>query len=242
MVGAPWTVWLLVGGAVVAAVATYPFTAVGIAYRRRDNGLAYLVLVIGLGLWNGMFAAQYVAAEPMVNVFFYSLSMVGAQLAGLGWFLFASTASSTPEIPRKRVVYGLVGLLVGLGVVLTVTTPVHALYWSLPAGGPTTFAVVVPEPGYWLHALLLAALFGGGTAVFAVAWRRGSPADYTRTYALVGAATTVAVLGSAVLAPGGLSVAPHLAVGLPAVGWLQVRDRPVFARVGIARWRGRSGQ
>lgn len=230
MLSPPWS-WLLAGVAVLVALSTVPYVATAIAYRRRDNGLAYLLLVLSVGVWNGMFAAQLLGPEPRVKAFFYSLAVVGASLAGLGWFLFAATASSTPDVPGHRLAYGTAAVLVGTTIALVVTSPVHALLWTLPAAGADdAFAVVVPTVGYWLYTLLLVALFGAGTVLFALASRAAVGDRYPRAYVVAGAATIVAIVASNVLAPGGLTAAPVVAGGLTTLGWVQAsRGRVIEA-------------
>jgi hypothetical protein len=213
----------LASGAIAGVLTTYVYAATGIAYRHRDNGLAYILLVLGVGVWNGLFVAQFLTQNPIVNQFFLSLTMVGALLAGLGWFLFASTASSTPVVPVRRLVYGGVAVLVGVAITLLITAPVHPFYWTVDPTQPSTLAVIAPGPGYWLHAGLLAGLFCAGTTLFAVAWRRGKSVSYSRSYTTVGGAAVVALLGSYVLAPGGLTVAPLVGVCLTTIGWLQAK-------------------
>ena len=81
----------------LAVATTVPYLVAAIEYRRRDNGLAYLLLVAGVGVWNAMTVVQLLTPDPLVKVFFLGLSVVGAVQAGLGWFLFATTASSTDQ-------------------------------------------------------------------------------------------------------------------------------------------------
>lgn len=233
MLSSAWPSWLLAGAAVLVALSSYPYMRTAIAYRRRDNGLAYLVLVMSVGVWNGTFAAQLLGAEVYVKAFYYSLSTVGASLAGLGWFLFAGTASSTPDVPNRGFLYGVAAVLVGVNITLAITTPVHDLYWTLPReiAATAAFAVVVPTVGYWLYTLLLAALFGAGTILFARAWRTTPGDRYPRAYTVAGTATIVAILGSNVLAPGGLTVAPVVAAGLTTVGWVQASRGRVLESV-----------
>jgi hypothetical protein len=209
-------------GAFLGALTTYIYVSTGLAYRHRDNGLAYLLFVLGVGIWNGMFAAQFLGSAPMVDQFFFSLSMVGALLASLGWFLFASTASSTPDIPAQRLVYGAAAVTVGLAITMLVTAPVHSFYWTMDAT-PSLLADFTPKVGYWVHTGLLMGLFGAGGVLFAAAWHRGERLTYTRAYVTVGGATVAALLGSHVLTPGGMTVAPLVAVGLTTVGWLQAK-------------------
>lgn len=99
-----------------------------------------------------MFATQLLSPELLVMELFYGLCIVGASLAGLGWFLFANTASNTPRIPRPQLVYGIAADLVGINILLAVTFPVHRLYWTHPPEQTlaTAYAVVVPSIGYWL--------------------------------------------------------------------------------------------
>lgn len=219
--------------ALVAVVTTVPYAMTGIAYRRRDNGLAYLLFVSGVGVWNAMLVVQLLAANPTVKVFFLGLSVVGAVLAGLGWFLFATTASSTSGSLDRQAVYVAVSVLGGLDIGLAVTAPVHSLYWVAASGGALEFAVITPAVGYWLHTAFLAGLFGAGGWLFAAAWRRGTNVTYSRSYSVAGALTVLAVIGSSVASPGGQSVAPIAAAVLTTVGWLQAsRGRP------LARLRG----
>lgn len=223
--------WVLVVGSSVAVLSTYPFVATAIAYRRRDNGLAYILLVLGVGVWNGMFVAQLLSEEPLVETFFLALAIVGGLLGGLGWFMFAGTASSTPFVPNERLVYGAAAVLVGLDVTLAVTSPAHDLYWAPVAGAGSAFAVVAPRVGYWLHTQLLFLLFAGGTLLFARAWSAGVNVEYSRAYTIAGSATALAVLGSNVFTPGGLSAGPLMALSLTTIGWVQARRVRVFGRL-----------
>lgn len=210
-------------GAILGALTTYLYVATGITYRHRDNGLAYILFVLGVGVWNGIFAAQFLSRDPTVNQYFLSLSMVGALLAGLGWFLFASTASSTPAVPAQRMIYGTTAILVGITITLVITTPVHTLYWEIDPSDPSVVAVISPKLGYWLYTGLLASLFIGGTGLFSIAWHNGESISYTRSYTIAGIATVIAVVGSNIVTPGGLSVAPLVAVCLTTIGWLQAK-------------------
>ncbi|MFB6174214.1 MAG: histidine kinase N-terminal 7TM domain-containing protein [Halobacteriales archaeon] len=222
----------LVAGAALGVLSTYPYAATAIAYRHRDNGQAYLILVMGVGLWNGMFAAQTLSADPVVKGFFLALEAVGALLAGLGWFLFAGTASSTPAVPNRRSLYGLAAVLVGGAIALAMTNPAHGLYWAATtAAAPSGFAAVAPRLGYWLYTGLLAALFVGGAVLFGAAWRSGASVRYTRAYTVAGAATALAVLGGSLVAPGGLSVAPLVALAGSTVGWVQAGRGRVVRRL-----------
>ena len=222
---------VLAFGGLLAVVSTVPYSLTAIDYRQRDNGLAYLLLVIGVGVWNLMFVAQLLSDDPVVEVFFLGLSVVGAILSGLGWFLFSTTASSTSTALDRRWVYASVGVLGGIDIVLAVTTPVHRVYWraapaSVDAAG---FAVIVPAVGYWFHTALLVVLFGAGTALFAASAQRRPGDRYPRAYAAAGVASVLAVLGSNGLAPGGFGVAPIAAMGLTTVGWLQASRGDPFA-------------
>lgn len=214
---------VLLAAATLGVATTYLFVATAIEYRHRDNGLAYILFVLGVGVWNGTFAAQLVATDQTVEGFFLSLSLVGALLAALGWFLFAATASSTPELPARRPVFGAAAVLVGLGIALAMTTPIHDLYWQFDSAGgsavgPADFAV-----GYWLHTALIAGLFGAGGGLFAAAWREGVGGRYARWYALLGALAVPAVVASNVLFAGALTVGPVVALALGTVGWLQAK-------------------
>lgn len=230
MVETPPVPLLLAGAALTVAVSTVPFSLTAIDYRRRDNGLAYLLLVAGVGVWNAMFVAQLLSPEPLVQVFFLALSMVGSVLAGLGWLLFATTASSTANSLTRREVYAASGVLGGLDIVLAVTSPVHTFYWQIEpfASISPEFAVIVPGLGYWFHTGLLVLLFGAGTALFADSVRNRPGDRYVRAYVVTGTATTLAILGSNAMAPGGLGVAPIVGATLTTAGWLQAtRGRPL---------------
>lgn len=220
MSGVHWTVVLLAVGSVAAALTVYPYTATAIAYRGSDNGLAYILFVLGVGIWNAMFAAQLLDPDPVVKGFFLSLSVVGASLAGLGWFLFAGTASMTAGFPKTQSAYGGLAFLVGINIALVITNPAHGLYWTIPSDAATLVAID-PNPLYWIHTLFLAALFGAGTALFAEAWKTGIKVPYSRGYTIAGAITVLAIVGSNVLTPGGASVAPLIAASLTTIGWLQ---------------------
>lgn len=228
--GSPW--WLLGVGGVLAALTTYPYVATAIAYRHRDNGLAFILFVLGVGVWNAAFAAQLLSPDPRITEFFYGLSTVGASLGGLGWFLFASTASSTPRLARSNLAYAAAAVTVGASIVLAVTSPVHGLFWTLPPDPtPTTYAAVVPSLGYWLYTQMLVVLFVAGTLLFAVAWERGTNVRYARAYTIGGTVTVAAVVGSSVLSPGGVTVAPLSAVSLTTVGWVGASRGRVIARL-----------
>lgn len=221
---------ILAVGAIAVVLTTIPFMLAAIDYRQRDNGLAYLLLVAGVGVWNAMFVAQLLSTEPVIDVFFLALAVVGAVQAGLGWLLFASTASSTLNVLDRRDVYGLVSVLSGLDIVLAVTAPVHTIYWQLPTAstGTAGFATVEPQVGYWLHTGLLVVLFGAGTALFAETWWRESGGGYPRAYTIAGLVTIFAVLAGNLLAPGGLGVSSIVAVSLTTTGWLQAsRGEPL---------------
>ncbi|MFB6138269.1 MAG: histidine kinase N-terminal 7TM domain-containing protein [Halobacteriaceae archaeon] len=214
---------LLAGAAVLGALTTYLYVATAIAYRHRDNGLAYILFVLGVGIWNGLFAAQFLTQNPLVDQFFLSLSMVGGLLAGLGWFLFAASASSTQRLPGARTWYAAGAVAVGIAITTTVTAPVHSFYWVLDLSAPSQLLEINPMVGYWLHTALFVGLIGGGTSLFADAWRRGVSVPYTRAYTVAGLVTSLAIIGSNLLAPGGLSVAPLAGVGLATIGWLQAK-------------------
>lgn len=214
---------LLMVGAIIGVGTTYLFVATAIDYRHRDNGLAYILFVLGVGVWNGMFAAQLLATDPTVDQFFLSLSLVGALLAGLGWFLFAATASSTPDLPAHRAVFGTAAVLVGLGIALATTTPIHDLYWQIDASGGSVVGGADFAVGYWLHTALIAGLFGAGASLFAAAWYGDGGGLYPRWYAALGFLAVPAVVASNVLYGGSLSVAPLVAISLTTAGWLQAK-------------------
>lgn len=221
---------LLAIGAIGGVLTTIPFGLAAINYRQRDNGLAFLLLVVGVGVWNLMFVAQLLSSEPIIGAFFLALSVVGAVQSGLGWLLFASTATSTANVLSRREFYAGVSILSGIDIVLAVTAPVHTFFWQLPTAslGPQTFAAVQPELGYWLHTGLLVVLFGAGTALFTDAWVNKPESTYSRAYTIAGSLTIVAIVGSNLIAPGGFGVAPIVAVSLTSIGWLQAsRGQPL---------------
>lgn len=227
-----WGLLVLAAGAAVVVLSTYPYVATAISYRGSDNGLAYILLVMGVGVWNAMFAAQLLDPDPVVKGFFLSLSFVGASLAGLGWFLFAATASSTVSVPQRRLAYGSAAILTGLNIVIVATTPAHDLYWSLPPESTTlTFVAITPQLGYWFHTTLLVVLFAAGTSLFADAWDAGVSVRYTRAYTIAGIATVLAIVTTDVLLPGGVSVTPLVAACVTTVGWVQADDGRLMARI-----------
>lgn len=217
-------------GATVAVVATIPFVLTAIEFRQRDNGLSYIMFALGIGVWNGMLVAQLLSPRPLIKGFFLALTIVGSLIAGLGWFLFAGTASSTPAVPNQRVVYGSLAVLVGLDIAAAVTAPVHTFYWVLrpEVTQPAGFAVIEPGIGYWLHALLLGGLFAGGTVLFASVWQDERNVRYTRAYSIIGTLTVASIAVSGFIAPGGFSVTPLLAATLATIGWIQARRGRVF--------------
>lgn len=214
---------LLAIGALGGVLTTIPYSLAAISYRRRDNGLAFLLLVSGVGIWNLMFVAQLLSPEAIIGLFFLALSVVGAVMAGLGWLLFASTASSTPEILSRRAVYAAISVFGGIDIVLAITAPVHAFFWQLATTslGPQGFPAVQPEIGYWLHTGLLLVLFGAGTALFVSTWRGQAASPYARAYTVAGTIMVVAIVGSNLLAPGGKGIASIVAISLTTIGWLQ---------------------
>lgn len=209
--------------AVAAALSTIPFGLVAISYRRRDNGLAYLLLVLGIGIWNGMFVAQLLSSDPEIQGFFLALTVVGTVLAGLGFLLFATTASSTPNYLSRPDLYGTLGVLGGLDIVFAVSAPLHSFYWEVIDMVLTTrgFAEVAPGLGYWLHTAFLVLLFCGGAVLFLNSWRAGPRNLYSLGYVAGGIGTAVSIAAGNVLAPGGIAVGSIMAVGLTTVGWLQ---------------------
>lgn len=212
-------------GAFAALVAVGPGLRTAIAHRESDNGLSFGVLAIGVAIWSGTAAFRPFAPEPMTQAYFFLLSLVGASVAGLGWFLFASTAHSTPSTLSRPPVYAAVALVVGVDVGLVVTTPVHGLYWGGLAETTTVFGTtaVVATAGYWAHTLLVAGLFTAGVWLFARS--RGPRRDRRCALAYAGnaAAVTLAVVASNVAAPGSGAAAPVLASGLLVVGVVQAR-------------------
>lgn len=217
-------VHLLLGlASLFGLLSTYPFTASAIAYRHRDNGLAYLVMVMGVGIWNGMLVAQLTTTDPAVTEFFFTLSTVGAVLAALGWFLFATTASSTTSAFTHRTVYGTVAILVGIDIFGLVTAPVHSMYWvvAVDQASLLSLAEIVPTIGYWYHTVLLVGLLGWGGLLFHDAWRAGRNVRYMHGYVGVTSVLIIAIIGSVHVAPGGSTLAPVVAVGMTSIGWMQ---------------------
>lgn len=221
---------LLAAGGVVVALLSIPFLLTALDYRQRDNGLAYLLLVSGVAVWNGMFVAQLLSEDPLVKVFFLSLSIVGAVQAALGWLLFATTASSTVDVLDRREVYLAVSVLAGLDIGLAVTAPVHDVFWAHESvtADAFGFAAIEPAVGYWLHTLLLVGLFAAGTALFANRARGHTLTQFPLAYTVAGSATILALLAGNVFAPGGFGAASIVASGLTTVGWLQAsRGNPL---------------
>lgn len=221
---------LLAISAIGVVLTTIPFGLAAINYRQRDNGLAFLLLVAGVAVWNLMFVAQLLSPEPIIGAFFLAISVVGAVQSGLGWLLFASTASSTVNVLSRRDIYAGVSILSGIDIVLAVTAPVHTFFWQIPSApsGTQTFAAVQPELGYWLHTGLLVVLFGAGTALFTETWVNQPESTYARLYTIAGSLTIVAIVGGNLIAPGGFGVAPIVAVSLTSIGWLQAsRGQPL---------------
>lgn len=222
--------WFLAIGSIAVVISTIPYGLVGIDYRDRDNGLAFLLFVVGLAVWNVMFIAQLLSPVPRVKVFFLGLSVVGSVQAGLGWFLFATTASSTSRVLDRRGAYAAVGVLGGLDTVLAVTTPVHPFYWGLGTvdADPLGFASIDPAMGYWLHTAFLVGLFGTATALFLTAWWDGAGGSFARVYTLAGIGCVLLIVGSNVAVPGGLTLAPLAVAILSTAGWLQAsRGKPL---------------
>lgn len=215
----------------LAVVSTIPYAMTAIDYRGRDNGLAYLLCVAGVGIWNAMILVQLLADDPLIKLFFLALSIVGAVQAGLGWFLFAATASTTSGGFDRRSVYAAASVLGGADIGLAIIAPVHDFYWVGATGGLYEFATITPAVGFWFHTALLAALFGAGGWLFYGAWRRGSNPAYTRAYVVAAAATVAAVLAGGVLAPGGHGAAPVVAAALTTIGWDQASRGAALARL-----------
>lgn len=218
----------------LAVVTTVPYLVGAIEYRRRDNGLAFLLLVSGVGVWNAMIVVQLLSSDPVVKMFFLGLSVVGGVLAGLGWFLFATTASSTTDVLSRSGVFGAVGVLGGLNIVLAVTTPVHEFYWLDPGVGPFGFATVTPAIGYWLHTGLLGAFFSAGAWLFGRAWFAGINVSYSRAYAIVGTLTAFLLVVGNIVLPGGIGVAAIVAAVLTTIGWVQASRGAPIARLRAA--------
>lgn len=208
-------------------VAVGPGLRTAIAHRESDNGLSFGVLAIGVAIWGGAAAFRPFTQEPMTQAYFFLLSLVGASVAGLGWFLFASTAHSTPATLGRPAVYAGVALVVGANVGLVVTTPIHGLYWGGVAEITTAFGTnaVLPTTGYWAHTLLVAGLFAAGTWLFARSEAPPRDRRYALAYAGCAAASALGVVGSNVAVPGSEVVTPVVAAGLIAVGVAQARSR-----------------
>lgn len=228
----------LIAGAGLIVLTTYPYLATGIAYRDRDNGLSYILFLMGVAVWNGLFAVQALDSRPIVKGFFFSIATLGAVLAGLGWLLFASTASSTPRLSRRRLVYRVVALLAGIDITLAITTPTHSLYWTVRDTQPVSLAFtgIVPNVGYWLHTVFLTALFGVGAALFGHAWKNGTDVAYTRLYTIAGFVTAAAILTSSLVLPGTTSVAPIAAGSLTTIGWIQAQQKRYLRLPRPYRW------
>lgn len=216
--------WLSAVVGVLAAVAAGgPGILTAISHRESDNGLSFGILAVGITMWNVTAVSQLLAQETIVQAYFFLLSLVGASVAALGWFLFASTASSTPEILSQRAVYSFVALAVGLNVGLVVTIPMHNLYWSGLLDSPSLFgtAFIVAGTSYWLHTFLVAGLFLTGGWLFAKS--NGSQQDRSHglAYAVCGITVTVTILMSNSMTPGTGILAPILASGLVCIGVVQ---------------------
>lgn len=221
---------LLAGWAVLGVISTVPFALAAIDYRQRDNGLAFLLLIIGVGIWNLVFVSQLLSSDPMIGVFFLSLSIVGAVLAALGWVLFATTASSTSDVLHRRSFYTTVSIVGGIDIVFAVTAPIHTFYWNhLSASVDNSgFVTIQPEIGYWLHTIFLAVLFGIGAALFALTWLRGPTTLYARAYTISGSIVVVSIVVSNMVIPGGFDPTPIAAILLTTIGWVQAtRGQPV---------------
>lgn len=220
---AHWLSLSLAGGATIAALTVYPYTATAVSYRGSDNGLAYILFVMGVSLWNAMYAVQLLDTDVTIQGFFFSLSLVGGSLAGLGWFLFAATASSTRTVPRRQTVYGLAAIGVGANIVSVITNPTHEFYWTIDSTGSlsTVFVHIDPTLFYWAHTLLLVVLFGAGTALFFEAWRADITPAYSRAYTVVGTATVIALVTASTVFHSELPIAPIAAAVLATIGWLQ---------------------
>lgn len=222
---------LMVVGGIIGVGSMYLFVATAIDYRHRDNGLAYILFVLGVGIWNGMFATQFLVTDPVVEQFFLSLSIVGALLAGLGWFLFAATASSTPDLPARRPIFGAAAVLVGVSIAIAMTTPVHGFSLQVDTAGHGPIGTVDYGVGYWLHTALIAGLFLAGAVIFASAWHGTQAGRYLRWYASLGVLTALLAVGSGGFAPPGVSVAPLIATSLTTVGWLQAKRWSGFREI-----------
>lgn len=214
---------------VIVVLSTIPYLLVAIEYRGRDNGLAFILLVMGVGIWNGMLLVQLSSREPLVQSFFLALSVVGAVLAGLGFLMFATTANSTPTTFSRTAVYMSVGVLAGLDILFAVTAPVHSLYWEVIPESTESLGFVAIEPGigYWLHTLLLIGLFATGVWLFWQASRKQTD-RYPAGYVIAGTATILAIGISNVVVPGGFILSSVIAASITTVGWVQAgRGQPL---------------
>lgn len=222
-----WAIVVLLFAAGVVFLSTYPYLVTAFQYRQRDNGLAYILFVMGVGVWSGFFIGQAIDPDGLIKGFFFALATVGATLAAVGWFLFASTASSTPVLPRIRLIYGGIGFLAGLNITFIVTTFTHSLYWSIPTSGPvpSRFAEIDPNIGYIIHTVFIAGLFLAGAAMFFSAWRSKVDTEYTLLYVAAASILSIAVVISNLAFVGGASLAPIVAGCITTVGWLQAREK-----------------
>lgn len=207
-------------GIVAAGVAAGPGIRTALSHRGSDNGLAFGLLAGGVVIWTLTGVGQLLAHEPLIQTYFLLLSLIGASVTSLGWFLFASTARSTPTQLSQRLIYLGVALAVGLNVGLIVTIPIHELYWrgladAASMGEPSLRAVA---PGYWIHTLLIAGLCLAGSWLFANAMGTHQDRIHGVAYASCGIAVTVSILMGNVTTPGSGMLAPILAAGLVCIG------------------------
>lgn len=152
------SVFGVIVGVAAAGVAAGPGIRTAITHRRSDNGIAFGILAVGVAIWTVAGVCQLVAQETIVQTYFLVVSLVGASVTALGWFLFASTARSTPERLSRRSIYAGVALVIGLNIGLIATIPMHDLYWSGVTSGSTEATRGGVETGYWAHTLLVAGL------------------------------------------------------------------------------------
>lgn len=210
-------------GAVAAIAAGGPGIWMAITHRESDNGISFGVLALGVVIWNVACVFQLLTQEAIVQTYFLILSLVGASVTGLGWFLFASTARSTSDVLSLRSIYVFIALAVGLNIGLVVTTPLHELYWSGLSDTTTAFGTttIVPTTSYWLQTFLVAGLFLAGVWLFAKSNGSRQDRSHGLAYALCGICVTVIVLMSNLMTPGTGILAPVLASGLVSIGIVQ---------------------
>ena len=215
------SVFGVIVGVAAAGIAAGPGIRTAITHRRSDNGIAFGILAVGVVIWAVAGVCQLVAQEAIVRTYFLVLSLIGASATALGWFLFASTARSTPERLSRRSIYAGVTLVVGLNIGLIVTIPIHDLYWSGVTGASMEATRSVVETGYWVHTLLVAGLCLTGSWLFAKVQGNRQDRIHGLAYAICGITVTVTILMSNSTTPGSGMLSPILAAGLVCLGIVQ---------------------